>query len=142
MKQIKVIFTALLILAILPVTSNAASQGKFKIYDFTVEVASSSIIESPRSGDPPRLSRRIGFTNPRSLNGRIINGNGTTTIRGKRINVIFRNIRLKYVESRSLPDAGRMPTETLSLVAVSGYVRGSSTNISYVYYPVSLFSNS
>lgn len=135
-QRIIVVFTALLILTILPVTSNAATLGKFKIYDFTIEVGSFSIIESRRSVNPLRLSRGIRFTNPTSLNGRIISGNGRTAIRGKRINVIFKNIRLKYVESRSLPGAGRMPIETLPLVAVSGYVRGSTSNISFVSYPL------
>jgi hypothetical protein len=136
MKQIMIVFIALLILSILPVTSNAATQGKFKIYDFIVEIRSFSIIELPRSAFPMRPNPRISFTNPISLNGKIINGNGTTTINGKRINVFFRNIRLKYVESRSLPEIGRMPIETSPLVAVSGFVKGSSSNPSFVSYPL------
>lgn len=113
----------------LPLNVSSANVKQFRIYDFNVVVQQFEL-DSSRTRPSPIP---VGFDNPKSLNKRVIKGQGVTTINGHRVNVEFGNIELRY-DTAIVSPRRDLPISIPPLVAVAGVVKGSSQNPSYLSY--------
>lgn len=131
MRRVMIVFTVVVALVCFAPDNSAAADSQFRISDFTV-VVDEFQINAGRIGPPVA---KVTFNFPKTLDGMTISGKGHTAINGRRVNVAFYKIRLKYDGALVLPGRG-LPVRILPLVAIKGVVKGTAFNPSYVAYHI------